>query len=98
MTSWCAALLQNSGQLPAASCGPCCLGEVGAALRITLPGAPVFSLALDSEATGSGLRQVRIHHPSPSPPLVRWHCWAQVVQLQVACRTTPFNLHWLQFV
>lgn len=48
----------NSGQLPAASCGPCCLGEVGAALRITLPGAPVFSLALDSEATGSGLRQV----------------------------------------
>ena len=27
-------------------------------MRISIPGAPVFSLALDNEATGSGLRQV----------------------------------------
>lgn len=35
-----------------------CIGGLEGSMRIALPGAPVFSLALDSEAVGSGRRQV----------------------------------------
>lgn len=52
---------QGSAQLPDSSVddgAQICLGGLEGGLRLGVPGAPVFSLALDSEACGSGLRQV----------------------------------------
>lgn len=55
MAVWSAA---TSTQLPAAINGnSCCLGSMEST-HVTLPGAPIFSLALDSETSGSGARQV----------------------------------------
>lgn len=48
-----------SSELPMPEiCGHSCLGEVEGALRVAMPGAPIFSMALDSEMSGSGRRQV----------------------------------------
>jgi hypothetical protein len=54
--------LQGTAQLPEAcpEGGPLvCVGAMEGAMRLKVAGAPVFSLSLDSEACGSGLRQVR---------------------------------------
>ncbi len=55
-------LSQGSAQLPESSAdeadGSACLG-LQSALRLGITGAPVFSMALDDEACGSGLRQAR---------------------------------------
>lgn len=69
----------GSAQLPQRdhSCsGHSCLGEVEGALRVAMPGAPIFSMALDNETTGSGRRQVLLGTSAKSvlawePPQMR---------------------------
>ena len=47
-------------------------------MRLKIAGAPVFSMSLDAEACGSGLRQVRTPSHPARPPLLSLHAEVKV--------------------